>query len=45
MKKMAFCLLFAVAFAQDVPKDSCILKGRVSIVDNFDKGSSIEFIR
>ena len=41
MKKIAFCLLFAVAFAcsafaQDVPKDTCLLKGRVCIVDNFE---------
>ena len=41
MKKKAFCLLFAVAFAcsafaQDVPKDTCLLKGRVCIVDNFE---------
>ena len=41
MKKIAFCLLFAVAFAgsafaQDVPKDTCLLKGRVSIVDYFE---------
>ena len=41
MKKIAFYILFAVAFAasafaQDVPKDTCLLKGRVCIVDNFE---------
>ena len=41
MKKIAFYLLFAVAFAgsafaQQSAQDTCLLRGRVSIVDNFE---------
>ena len=41
MKKIAFYLLFAVAFAgsafaQQAAQDTCLLKGRVKIVDYFE---------